>query len=124
MIGAIAMFFAVALGAFGAHGLKARVEPNLLSAFETGVRYQAYHGLGILMVALISLHRDNTWLRASGWMMLLGILLFSGSLYLMVLLDARWLGIVTPFGGLCFLLGWLCLGVAALRSGRQRHDSE
>jgi len=99
-IGAAVMFLGVAAGAFGAHALKTRVEPSLLPVFETGVRYHLLHGLAIFIAA---------WLGASraGWSFLAGVVLFSGSLYLMTLTGARWLGAVTPLGGAAFLLGWL-----------------
>lgn len=123
LIGAILMFLAVALGAFGAHGLKSRVSPEMLAVFETGVRYHVYHGLGILLIASLSLRMDSAWLSAAGWLMGLGVLLFSGSLYLMVLLDASWLGIVTPLGGTFFLLGWLAVGRVAIGSPGKRDVS-
>ena len=99
-LGAALMFLAVALGAFAAHGLKARLTPDMLAVFETGVRYHAWHALG-----LIALGSGRGPDRA-GWCFLAGIALFSGSLYLLALTGVRKLGMVTPFGGLLFLAGW------------------
>jgi uncharacterized membrane protein YgdD (TMEM256/DUF423 family) len=113
--GAIGAATGVALGAFGAHGLKSRVTADLLTIFETGVRYQIYHALGLLAVGWASTRWPNLWVDMSGWLFVAGILVFSGSLYLMVLTGARWLGAVTPLGGLAFILGWASLAVAALR---------
>lgn len=113
LIGALAGFVGVALGAFGAHGLRSRLGPDMLDVFETGVRYQMYHAFAILVTA-IALARFDGWLvRAAGWLFLAGIVLFSGSLYALALSGIRTLGIVTPFGGLAFLAGWACLALAA-----------
>ena len=113
-IGSICCGLAVGLGAFGAHALRARLDAADLAIFETGVRYQFYHGLALLVLALAS-----QWLAKSsvtpwvGGLFCAGILLFSGSLYLLVLTNTRWLGAVTPLGGVCFLLGWAALAWAA-----------
>lgn len=113
---AVCGFLAVALGAFAAHGLKNRLAPELLSAFQTGVQYQMYHALALLGIAiLIKLYGSNSWLQISGSFLLLGIVLFCGSLYGLAFNGPRWLGPITPLGGLCFLLGWLALLIAALR---------
>jgi uncharacterized membrane protein YgdD (TMEM256/DUF423 family) len=114
-VGAIAGAIGVALGAFGAHALKSRVTEDLLSVFEIGVRYQMYHALALFAVAWAAGRWPGSWINASGWLFTAGILVFSGSLYLMTLSGARWLGAVTPVGGLCFILGWIALAVAALR---------
>lgn len=107
-------FFAVALGAFGAHGLKARLGPEMLGIFQTAVQYQFYHSLAWLLVAVLALRGPvATALRLSGYCFGAGILLFSGSLYVLALSGAHWLGAVTPLGGIAFLLGWLSLAVAA-----------
>ena len=111
--GAVAAGLAVALGAFGAHGLKTRVTPDLLAIFETGVRYHMYHALALLAVAWLGARGPGRWVTASGWLFLAGIVLFPGSLYMMTLTGARWLGAITPVGGTCFILGWLALAVAA-----------
>jgi len=110
--GALAAAIAVALGAFGAHGLKSRVPPDLLAVFETGVRYHMYHALGLLAVAWIASRAPGPWCHAAGWLFLGGIVVFSGSLYLLVFTGARWLGAITPLGGLAFILGWVALAVA------------
>ena len=114
--GAIAAAIGVTLGAFGAHALKPRVAEDLLSIFEIGVRYHMYHALALLAVAWAAGRWPGNWVNASGWLFVIGILIFSGSLYLMALSGARWLGAITPIGGLCFILGWIALAMAALRS--------
>lgn len=114
-LGAFNALVAVAAGAFGAHGLKARVAPELLAVFETGARYHMYHSLGLFAVALMATLKPGGLVAASGWSMLAGILLFSGSLYAMTLSGVRALGMITPVGGFGFLIGWLLLGIAAVR---------
>ncbi len=115
LFGSISGGLAVALGAFGAHALKARLTPDLLTTFETGVRYQMYHALALLAVALTMTHAPAaSLLSAAGWLFVIGTLLFSGSLYLLSFTRRRWLGAVTPFGGLAFIAGWVCLALAAL----------
>jgi len=115
--GAVAAGIGVALGAFGAHGLKSRVEPELVTIFETGVRYHMYHALALLAVGLASTRSNNPLLGAAGWLFVAGIVIFSGSLYLMTLTGTRWLGAITPIGGLAFLAGWSLLALGALRVG-------
>jgi len=109
-LGALMALLAVAVGAFGAHGLRGRVAPELLEVFETGVRYHMYHALGLLAVGWACARWPATAPTAAGWLFLAGIAVFSGSLYLMVLTGQRWLGAITPIGGLAFLLGWAVLG--------------
>lgn len=106
---------AVAIGAFGAHGLRATLTPQDLATFETGVRYHMYHALALLAVAWVSDRWPGSAVTASGWSFVIGILVFSGSLYVLVLTQQRWLGAVTPLGGVAFLVGWILLGWAALR---------
>jgi uncharacterized membrane protein YgdD (TMEM256/DUF423 family) len=115
-LGAIAGATAVSLGAFGAHALKSRVTDDLLKVFEVGVSYQMYHALALFAVAWAATRGPGSWVNASGWLFTIGILVFSGSLYLMALSGARWLGAITPVGGLCFILGWIALAVAASRN--------
>ena len=114
-LGAAFAFLAVALGAFGAHGLEGRVPPADLATFETGARYQMYHALALLVLAAGPPGMPRRWIRVSTWAFSLGILLFSGSLYLLVLSGVRGLGAVTPFGGVSFLVGWVALILAFAR---------
>ena len=107
---------AVALGAFGAHGLRSRLSPDQLATFETAVRYQFYHVPGLLGAAWLATYWPGYWPPiAAGWLFLVGSLVFSGSLYLLVLSGRRWLGAITPLGGLALIAGWLCLALTALR---------
>ena len=108
---------AVAFGAFGAHALKARLDDYSLGVFETAVQYQFYHSLALLGVGILLLHQPQVaLLRSSGWLFLVGMILFSGSLYLLALSGVKWLGAVTPLGGLAFIAGWGCLLAASLTS--------
>jgi uncharacterized membrane protein YgdD (TMEM256/DUF423 family) len=111
--GILAAAVGVALGAFGAHGLTARVTPERLQAFETGVRYQMYHALGLIAVAWLASHGMSWQVTAAGWLLLAGIVVFSGSLYVLVLTDTPWLGAITPVGGVAFIAGWALLAWAA-----------
>lgn len=114
-IGALLGGVAVALGAFGAHGLKSRLAPEKLVTFETGVRYQVYHSLALLAVGLTQLALPAAGsLALAGWLFLAGIVLFSGSLYWLALGGPRWLGPVTPLGGLALIGGWIVLALAVL----------
>lgn len=114
ILSSLAGGLAVVLGAFAAHGLKTRLEPALLTAFRTGVEYQFYHALALLGVAiLLQQWQGGVLLTTAGIFFTLGILLFSGSLYGLALLQWKWLGPVTPLGGLCFVVAWACLLVAA-----------
>jgi len=107
--GCVLGFTGVALRAFGAHALKARLAPELLATFDIGVRYQLTHALALLAVAWACTRWPGRWVRASGWLFIIGTLLFSGSLYALSLTGVRGLGLVTPIGGVALLLGWLCL---------------
>ena len=114
LLGAILGFLGVAIGAFGAHGLRNRVSPEMLTVFETGTRYQMYHVLAILIVASAIGHIGPArLLEAAGWFFVAGILLFSGSLYALALTGTTALGAITPIGGLSFLIGWGLLAVFA-----------
>lgn len=116
LLSSISGFLAVALGAFGAHGLKNTLSDSLLSAFQTGVQYHFYHTLALLLTAVLMFRYPQIkWLEWSGILFLLGIVLFSGSLYAMALGGPRWLGPVTPIGGLCFMAGWLLLAIASTK---------
>lgn len=112
-LGALSAFVAVALGAFGAHGLRGRLSPEALAVFEVGVRYQTYHALGLLAVAWASARWPGGAAVAAGWLFVAGTVVFSGSLYAVALGGQRWPGAVTPLGGLAFLAGWLALAWAA-----------
>jgi uncharacterized membrane protein YgdD (TMEM256/DUF423 family) len=107
---------AVALGAFGAHALEGRVDSRLLEVFETGVRYHFYHALALVAV-VVALGRwpSSNLPTVAGWLFVAGILIFSGSLYLMTFTGARWLGAITPIGGVAFISGWICLALVAWR---------
>lgn len=117
LLGSLNAFCGVVLGAFGAHGLRDRLTPDMLAAWETGVEYHLFHALGLLAIGImLRLLPRSRLLRPAGWALLIGILLFSGSLYLMAVTGFRPLGVITPFGGLAFLAGWLLLTIAALRT--------
>jgi uncharacterized membrane protein YgdD (TMEM256/DUF423 family) len=118
MCAAIAGFAGVGLGAFAAHGLKTRLAPEMLAVFETAVRYQMYHAFALVAAAWGWGRWRRREFTLAGVLFIAGILLFSGSLYGLALGGARWLGPVTPLGGLAFLAGWLALGVGALRAPR------
>lgn len=114
-LGSASALVAVGAGAFGAHALRARLTPDLLAVFETGARYQMYHALALLAAAWALTRWPGPWPVRAGWLFVVGTLLFSGSLYALALSGVRWLGAVTPFGGVAFLAGWLCLLLAAAR---------
>jgi uncharacterized membrane protein YgdD (TMEM256/DUF423 family) len=109
------MFLAVALGAFGAHALRGRLSPDMLAVFETGVRYHVYHALALFAVAWLSERQPGGLVQGAGVSFVLGIVVFSGSLYLLSATGTRWLGAITPIGGLAFMAGWLLLLVASWR---------
>lgn len=118
MIGAAAMALGVASGAFGAHGLKARLSSDLLAIWETAARYHVYHALGLLAVGAA---RSFSPLQAklidtSGWLMVAGLVLFSGSLYVLALSGVKWLGAITPLGGAAWIAAWCCLAFAMSRA--------
>jgi len=116
LLSALSAMLGVAMGAFGAHGLKALLTPQMLAVYKTAVDYQMWHALGLGLIAMLRLHYPAARLLCwAGWLMFAGILLFSGSLYLLAILNAGWLGMITPFGGLCFLLAWLLLVLFAAR---------
>lgn len=104
---------AVAAGAFGAHALADRVTPERLQTFETGVRYQMYHALALLGLAVLYRMKPASSIKIAAWLFIAGIVVFSGSLYVLVLTDTPWLGAVTPFGGVAFILGWVFLARTA-----------
>lgn len=109
-IGALLAALAVGMGAFGAHGLKAHLSDEMMAVYKTAVDYHMYHALGTLLIGiLIKQYPSNMLIAWSGGLMVAGMLLFSGSLYLLSITDTRWLGIVTPFGGLALILSWFIL---------------
>lgn len=114
IIAAIGGLLAVAFGAFGTHALRGRFDDNALRVFETAVQYQFYHSLALLAVALLLLrYPTSSLLHSSAWLFIIGMVIFSGSLYLLSFTGLRWLGAVTPLGGLAFITGWACLAAAA-----------
>ncbi|MCY4662485.1 MAG: DUF423 domain-containing protein [Acidobacteria bacterium] len=114
--GAVLSGLGVLVGAFGAHGLRDRVTADMLAVFETGVRYHLIHGLAVLAVAWAAARWPSAWIGAAGWLFAAGIVVFSGSLYILAISGVRWWGAVTPIGGVCFLAGWAALAVGALRA--------
>ena len=116
MAGALSGAIGVAAGAFGAHALRAKLEPRMLEVFETGARYQMYHAIALLLVGWAASRWPGSLTTATGWLFVAGTVFFSGSLYAMALTNVRALGAITPIGGVCFIAGWLCLALAAMRS--------
>lgn len=113
-LGAFFTMSGVALGAFGAHGLKGKLAQNLLETYQTGVHYQQIHGLGLILIGLLLLAMPSNLLNWAGWAHVIGILLFSGSLYVLSMTGITKLGMITPFGGVLFIAGWFLVIVAAL----------
>ncbi len=118
ILGAALAAIAVGTGAFGAHGLEGRLDERMLDVWETAARYQMYHSLGLLAVAWIAGQVDHVAALVAGWAFVAGIVLFSGSLYVLALSGVRWLGAITPLGGVSFIIGWIALAVAASQLGR------
>lgn len=117
VLGSINAALAVALGAFAAHALKARLSETDMGIFHTANQYHFYHALGLLITGMvISSFPSSALIKISGWVMFAGIILFSGSLYCLVLTQQRWLGAVTPFGGTAFIIAWLCLLTGVIKS--------
>lgn len=116
-LGSINMLLSVALGAFGAHGLKSKLSNDMLAIYQTGVHYQMIHALGLIFIAFLADKLPNSGLVTwSGWLLLIGIVIFSGSLYTLSISGVKVLGAITPIGGVAFIVGWLLLAIAALRS--------
>lgn len=115
LLGSLFAFLGVALGAFAAHGLKGKLPPDMFNIFEVGVRYHMYHALGLFAVAAVAGRWSGPWVTAAGWLFVFGIVVFSGTLYLLAMGGPRWLGAITPIGGLAFLAGWLLLAWAVWR---------
>lgn len=114
--GAVNGALAVLLGAFGAHGLKARVSPEMLTTWETASQYHFFHALALLIVGMLAHQLNETALLIPGWILLAGLVIFSGSLYLLVLTDQRWLGAITPLGGTALIVGWAWLAWSLARA--------
>jgi uncharacterized membrane protein YgdD (TMEM256/DUF423 family) len=115
VVGSVMAFFAVALGAFAAHGLKPRLSSEMLAVFEVGVRYHMYHALALLAVAWACARWPDSRAHIAGWAFLFGIIIFSGSLYVLSTTGIRWIGAITPIGGVAFLIGWILLVWAVWR---------
>jgi uncharacterized membrane protein YgdD (TMEM256/DUF423 family) len=116
LAGALLAALSVIFGAFGAHSLENHISTASLNTFETAARYQMYHSVGLILLFLIQRQIDAPLLNIVGYLFLTGIILFSGSLYLLVLTDTKWLGAITPLGGVAFILGWILMAFAAWRS--------
>lgn len=117
ILGGINAALVVMLGAFGAHGLKTKISAEMLVVYQTGVHYHLFHALGLLSVGLVAMQiADSVYLKWSGWLMLAGILLFSGSLYVLSVSGLRWLGAITPFGGFSFIVAWVLFVVSILKA--------
>jgi uncharacterized membrane protein YgdD (TMEM256/DUF423 family) len=121
-LGSFSALTGVGMGAFGAHGLKHLLSPEAMAIYQTAVNYQMWHALGLIAVGVIRYQApENRMVAWSGWIMFAGIVIFSGSLYLLALLNLTWLGMITPIGGVCFILAWLLLSVSLIKkntSGR------
>lgn len=124
VVGGINGLLAVAAGAFGAHALKKTLAPEALATFEVGARYQMYHALALLAVAMIEARRPTRTVAGAGWFFLFGIVLFSGSLYGLSLMEWKWLGPITPIGGVLFMMGWALLGWSGWSNSETRRGLE
>ena len=120
-LSAVCALTGVAMGAFGAHGLKAMLGPEMLAVYKTAVDYQMWHALGLGLIALLK-HQAvaSKLLLWAGWLMFAGIILFSGSLYVLAIANIRWLGMITPFGGMAFLIAWLLVMLFAFNNGVEK----
>lgn len=114
-IAAFSGALAVALGAFGAHGLKPILSPELLESYKTGVQYQMYHAIALALVGIMQFHSKSAWLQRAGYLFILGTLLFPGCMYVYVLSGIKAFAIILPLGGISFMSGWLCLSIHAWR---------
>ncbi|MDP9132891.1 MAG: DUF423 domain-containing protein [Nitrospirota bacterium] len=117
-LGALFAATSVMAGAFGAHALKTILDPPMLAAFETAARYQMYHALGLFVVAWLCRETHSPWTLKAGWLFCVGILVFSGSLYIVAIAGIKWMGALTPLGGLSFIAGWICVAWTAWHTGR------
>ena len=113
ILGSINAAVAVSMGAFGAHSLKTKISEDMLSVFQTAVQYHFYHSLGLMIIGVLTISiKPEKYLGVAGWMMFIGITLFSGSLYILSTTATRWVGIITPFGGIAFIVSWVLIAVA------------
>ena len=112
MTAAVFLTLAVALGAFGAHGLKSHLSAEMMGTYKTGIEYHFYHALGLLLVGVLAFYQPGVYLKWSAIFLVSGIILFSGSLYILAVSGIKWLGAITPLGGLSFIIGWILLFVA------------
>lgn len=115
VIGSLLMALGVAFGAFGAHIVEGMLTPERFDVYQTAVQYHFYHALGLILIGALSQHMPETkWLKWTGWLLMAGVVIFSGSLYLLTLTDTGWLGAITPIGGAAFIAGWICLAWAVV----------
>jgi uncharacterized membrane protein YgdD (TMEM256/DUF423 family) len=113
ILGSVNAATAVSMGAFGAHFLKTKIPEEMLSVFQTAVQYHFYHSLGLMIIGVLIISiKPEKYLGIAGWMMFIGIILFSGSLYILSTTATRWVGIITPFGGIAFIISWVFIAVA------------
>ena len=122
-LGAVSAFIAVAAGAFGAHGLKQVLDADMMAVYRTAVDYQMFHSVGLLAIGVLDKVSPRHCHRIAAWTMLAGILVFSGSLYILSIGGIRWLGMITPVGGLALLAAWLVLAVGYLAGSRKSRDA-
>lgn len=117
IIGAINALLSVVLGAFAAHGLKNKLDQHYLNVFQTGVEYQFYHALGLILIGIVCTQwLPNGFLKSSAWIMLFGIIIFSGSLYILSITQIRWLGAITPIGGVSFIIAWALFIIGVIKA--------
>lgn len=116
MAASVLLTLAVVIGAFGAHGLKAHISNEMMQIYKTGVEYHFYHALGLLLIGVLSISMPSGLLNWSAILLTIGIILFSGSLYVLAVTGIKWLGAITPLGGLSFILGWVILFAAVLKN--------
>jgi uncharacterized membrane protein YgdD (TMEM256/DUF423 family) len=121
LLASLSAMIGVGLGAFGAHGLKNVLSPELLTVYQTGVTYQMWHALGLMGISLVHQQSpESKLINWAGWLMFIGIILFSGSLYLLVILNLKWIGIITPIGGVSFIMAWVLIAIFATK---KQHNS-
>ena len=122
LLASLSAMTGVGLGAFGAHGLKNVLSPELLTVYQTGVTYQMWHALGLMGISLVHQQSpESKLINWAGWLMFIGIILFSGSLYLLVILNLKWIGIITPIGGVSFIMAWVLIAIFATTT--KKHNS-